>query len=325
MEGLMYPVPFCDTEELEELAVTAETLEYDSIGGNDHVITQEYVKEEWDDPPKYYDVFTTMAYAAAVTSEITLNFAVAVLPMRNPAWVAKQSMTLDQLSDGRVILGTGIGSYREEFEALNPHVDMPRGKIMDESVEALSLLLDDEPAGYDGDFVRIGEMDLYPKPEQDPFPLYIGGNHENAIRRAAKWGQGWLPAALSPRELREGMAHLEQACQRHGRDRSEVDVGLQLNACIAETDEAAREKFKRSQLFAHVESLSEATLQDQSMEELIQENLIGSPESIIEKVQNYIDQGLSHFPAIIFAANDVEDLTHQMTMFADEIMPSFKQ
>jgi alkanesulfonate monooxygenase SsuD/methylene tetrahydromethanopterin reductase-like flavin-dependent oxidoreductase (luciferase family) len=121
------------------------------------------------------------------------------------------------------------------------------------------------------------------------------------------------------------MAHLEQACQRHGRDRSEVDVGLQLNACIAETDEAAREKFKRSQLFAHVESLSEATLQDQSMEELIQENLIGSPESIIEKVQNYIDQGLSHFPAIIFAANDVDDLNHQMTMFADEIMPSFNQ
>lgn len=323
MEGLMYPVPFCDTSDLVAIAETAESFEYHSIGGNDHIITQDYVKEEWEKDPRYYDVFNTFSYIAAKTDEIHLNTAVTVLPLRDPVWVAKQAMTLDQLSDGRVILGTGVGAYREEFEAINPEVSLPRGKIMDESVEALSVLLEDGPTNYEGSHVRFEDVDLYPKPKQDPFPLYVGGNHENALRRAVQHGRGWLPAGLTPSEIADRTENLVELCQKYDRDPDEIEVAPQLIATVGHDGTSARDIFKRSQVFEHLKSLTGATLKDQSLDDLTEQNLIGTPDDIIKKIQNYRDVGVTHFPAIIFAANDIPDLKQQMRVFAEHVMPSF--
>lgn len=324
MEGLMYPVPFSDTDDLVELAVEAESLGFDSIGGNDHIVTQDYVSAEWDDDPRYYDVFNTFSYVAAKTSEITLNTAVTVLPLRDPVWVAKQAMTLDRLSGGRLLLGTGVGAYREEFEAVHPDVSMTRGRIMDESVEALARLFAEGPASYDGEHVAFEDVDLSPRPVQDPFPLYVGGNHPNAMRRAVAYGDGWLPAGLTPAEIEERNADLATLCSEHDRDLDEIDVAPQLIAAIDSDGRTARETFERSQVFEHLKSLSVSTLQDQSLEDVVAENLIGTPDDIVEKLTRYREAGVSHFPAIIFAANDVAQLHDQMETFARTVMPSFE-
>lgn len=324
MEGLMYPVPFSDTSDLVDLAVTAETLGFDSIGGNDHIITQDYVKEEWEDDPRYYDVFNTFSYIAAKTSEIKLNTAVTVLPLRDPVWVAKQAMTLDRFSDGRVLLGSGVGAYREEFEAVHPNVSLPRGKIMDESVEALSQLFSEGPVSYDGEHVHFNEVDLHPKSVQEPFPFYVGGNHPNAMKRAVKWGQGWLPAGLTPAEIEERNQDLADLCDEYGRDPGDIDVAPQLIAAINQDRETARDTFKRSQVFEHLKSLTGSTLKDQSLDDLVDQNLIGSPDELIEKLDRYHDAGVNHFPAIIFAANDVTGLKEQMEVFANTVVPSFE-
>lgn len=323
MEGLMYPVPFCDVDDLVDLARTAESLGFDSIGGNDHIVTQDYVKEEWEQDPRYYDVFNTFSYVAAETSEITLNTAVTVLPLRDPVWVAKQAMTLDRLSDGRLLLGTGVGAYREEFEAIHPDVSLPRGEIMDESVEALARLLADGPASYDGDHVAFDDVDLYPKPVQDPFPVYVGGNHPNAMERAVRYGHGWLPAGLTPAEIEARSDELTALCEEYDRDPGEIDVAPQLIAYIQPDGGAARDSFADTQVYEHLRSLAASTLKDQSIEDLVDQNLIGSPDDLVRKLERYHDAGVTHFPAIIFAANDVDGLKDQMETFAETVIPSF--
>jgi len=323
MEGLMYPVPFGDAADMVDIAVRAEELGYDSIGGNDHIVVQDYVREEWDELPRYYDVFTTYGHIAAETDELRLNTAVTVLPLRDPVWVAKQAMTLDVLSDGRVFLGTGVGAYREEFEAVRPDVDLPRGLIMDESMEALSELLAGEETSYDGEYVRFDGVELRPEPVQDPLPVYPGGNHPNAVERAVKWGHGWLPAGLTPDEIDGRSGRIESLCEEYDRDPDGIDIAPQLVAGVGRDEAAARDRFMGSQVFEHVKSLAESTLKDQDIDAVVDGNLIGSPDQLIEQLQAYLDVGVTHFPAIMFAADDVDELEHSMQVFADEVMPSF--
>jgi len=321
MEGMMYPVPFAEPDGLVEIAKFAEQLGFDSIGGNDHIVVQDYVREEWDERPRYYDVFTTYGHIAAETEEIRLNTTVTVLPLRDPVWVAKQAMTLDVLSDGRVTLGTGVGAYREEFEAIRPGMDVPRGAIMDEASAALADLLSGENTSYDGNVIQFKEVELRPEPVQDPLPVYVGGNHPNAVKRAVKWGQGWLPAGLTSSEVEERIADLNQLCKQHGRDPAEVEVAPQLIAGVGPDAEAARDRFRDSQVFEHLKSLSGSTLKDQDLEALIENNLIGSPAEIIDSLEAYIAAGVTHFPAIIFAANTLSELKRSMRIFAKEVMP----
>jgi len=323
MEGLMYPVPFGEPDDLIGIATLAEDLGYDSIGGNDHIVVQDYVREEWQESPRYYDVFTTYAHVAAETEHLKLNTAVTVLPLRDPVWVAKQAMTLDVLSDGRLILGTGVGAYREEFEAIHSDVALPRGLAMDESMEALSDLLAGERASYDGEYVQFEDVELRPHTVQNPLPVYVGGNHPNALERAVKWGHGWLPAGITPDELAERTDRLEALCEEHDRDPDDIDVAPQLIAGVSTDEATAHERFRESQVFEHLKSLTGSTLKDQDLDDVVDQNLIGSPDQLIEKLEAYVEVGVTHFPAIIFAANDVPELERSMGVFADEVMGSF--
>jgi probable F420-dependent oxidoreductase len=323
MEGLMYPVPFCDETDLVELAVLAEDLGFDSIGANDHIVTQQYVAAEWEQWPNYYDLFTTLAFAAAHTDDLVLNTAVTVLPMRDPVWVAKQAATLDVLSGGRVLLGCGIGAYREEFEAIEPDATSPRGRIMDEALEAVSDLLAGGATTYDGEHVRFEGVDLHPRPAQDPLPVYVGGNHPNALERTVKWGHGWLPAGMAPEELDERIDRLEELCEAHGRDPADIEVAPQLVACIDDDPDKSRTRFRESQVFKHLESLADSTLKGQALDEVVETELIGTPEQIIEKVEAYRDAGVTRFPAIIFAGDEVAEVKKGMELFAEDVMPAF--
>ncbi|MCH8991158.1 MAG: LLM class flavin-dependent oxidoreductase, partial [Acidobacteria bacterium] len=126
----MYPVPFADVDDAVELAVTAERLGFDSVWGNDHVSTQHYVRSEFDEPPRFYDPLTYLAYVAALTTTLRLATCVLVLPFRHPVVAAKQAATLDQLSGGRLVLGVGIGAYRGLIEeGLDAHMVSVSGQL----------------------------------------------------------------------------------------------------------------------------------------------------------------------------------------------------
>ena len=141
MEGLTYPIPFSDPENVIRIAQAAEKFGYDSVWGNDHMTTQNYVRAEFPVPPRFWEPLVTYAFVLSETKTIKVGTGILVLPMRHDIVVAaKQICTLDHFGKGRLELGIGIGAYREEFKALQPDAKIDRGDIVDEGLQALNLL-----------------------------------------------------------------------------------------------------------------------------------------------------------------------------------------
>jgi len=118
------PLPFADLGDVVRISQAAERLGYHSVWGNDHITAPRYVREAHANQPRFFEPLITLAYVAAHTTTIRLGTAVLVMPMREPVYLAKQVATLDHASHGRVLLGVGVGAYREELEAIKP--TMPR-------------------------------------------------------------------------------------------------------------------------------------------------------------------------------------------------------
>ena len=321
-EGLMYPIPYATAQDNVRLAQEAERLGFDSVWGNDHMTVQRYVEAETSQPPNYYELLTTLTYIAAGTTSIKLGTALLVLPFRNPVVVAKQVATMDQLSGGRVLLGIGIGAYREEFEAIFPGRRVHRGRMVDEGIQALRTLFTEDRSSFAGQYCRFSNVRSYPKPLQEPFPIYSGGNALGCRRRAAELCQGWLPAVLSPSEVSSGVEDIHKFGESVGRDVTGLDVALQLTVTLGKTHEEALKKFRASQLYKHLESLKKSTLRDQQggYEE---RNLIGTPDDICEQVRRYEQAGVTTMAALLFTEPTVSETLETMEIFARQVISNF--
>jgi probable F420-dependent oxidoreductase len=324
IEGMMYPVPFARPEDILPTALLAERMGFDSAWGNDHMTTQRYVQREWPEPPNFYEPLITFTYVAARTERLRLATGIIVLPMRTMPVLAKQVATLDQLSGGRVILGVGTGAYREEYEALHPEArGARRGEIVEEGMRALRLLFTERQATFRGRHVRFEAVECFPKPRQAPLPMYAGGNHPDVRRRAGEHGEGWMPAVLSPEEIRRGVEDVHRAAARAGRDGAAIDIAPQFACSIGRTHEEAVRRFQRSQLYKHLESLARSTLREQQAGGFEQRNLIGSPEEICERIRLYREAGVTTCSGLLFVANTVPEMHEAIELFGREVIPNF--
>jgi len=322
MEGLTYPIPFSDPEAVIRIAQHAEKLDYHSVWGNDHMTTQNYVRAEFETPPRFWEPLVTYSFVAAETTTLRFGTGILVLPMRRDiVVVAKQLATLDHFSGGRLEIGVGIGAYREEFLALQPGAKLPRGKILDEGIPALQALLRERVASFDGEYFSYRDVELYPKPKQDHVPFYIGGNNANNLRRTAKWGDGWLPAAVHLDQMRKDVATLRELTEAEGRDFSRIEVAPQYIVHMGKTREAALERFNQTQMCAHLTSLRQSTLKDQGALAHEDINLIGTAEDVIERANLLGEAGVTHLLGLYFAANDITELLDQMQIFAEDVVP----
>jgi probable F420-dependent oxidoreductase len=324
IEGMMYPVPFARPADVLPTALLCERLGFDSVWGNDHMTTQRYVQREFADPPSFYEPLITFAYVASRTTRLRLCTGILVLPMRHMVVAAKQVATLDQLSGGRVTLGVGAGAYREEYEALFPDAKaVHRGAIVDEGMRALRLLFTERRATFRGRHVHFEDVECYPKPVQNPMPIYAGGNHPEVRRRAGEYGQGWMPAVLSPEEIEKGVEDIRRTAEKAGRDGSAIDIAPQFAVSIGRTREEALRRFRASQLYKHLESLKGATLRDQTGG-YEQRTLLGSPDEIAERIRVYQRAGVTTFSGMLFVASSVAEMHEAIELFGLEVLPHFK-
>jgi probable F420-dependent oxidoreductase len=322
MEGLTYPIPFSDPETLIEIARHAERLGYHSVWGNDHMTTQNYVRQEFETPPRFWEPLITYAFIASETTNLRFGTGILVLPMRRDIVVAaKQLATLDHFSGGRLEIGVGIGAYREEFLALQPGATIARGKIVDEGIPALRALLRDRVASFEGEYFAYRDVEMYPKPLQEHVPFYVGGNNVNNLRRVAKWGDGWLPAAVHLDTIRDNINTLRDLVEEEGRDFREIEVAPQYIVHIGKTREEALSRFEKTQMCAHLTSLRQSTLKGQG--DLTHEdiNLIGTVDDVVERANLLGEAGVTHLLGLYFAANDLQELMEQMQVFAEEVVP----
>jgi probable F420-dependent oxidoreductase len=323
MEGLIYPIPFCETEDLLRVARHAEALGFHSLWGNDHMTTQNYVRKKFSSPPRFWEPLTTFSWLAGQTSRLGFGTGLLVLPMRRDiVVVAKQIATLDQLSQGRLQIGIGVGAYREEFDALQPGMKAHRGDMVEEGVQALRTLFQEKTASFKGTYYQFEGVEFSPKPAQKRLPLLLGGNNENAIRRAALYGDGWIPAGLHTDKIAEGASKLRQMATEAGRDPASLQVAPQFICHLNRNHERAISRFRESQMYTHLVSLSNTTLKEQGSLTHEDINLIGAPDAVLEKVAKAKAAGATHLLGILFAANSVSELMDQMQAFAELIAPA---
>lgn len=177
-------------DDLIEIAGTADHLGFDHLTCSEHVAVPDDAEGRG---TTYWDPLATLSFLAASTKRIRLATAVLVLPYHRPIELAKRYGTLDRLSGGRLILGVGVGSLREEFDLLDaPWPD--RGTVTDERMAELR-----EIWGR----IEVGGMIVSPAAPSTQVPIWVGGRTGRSLRRAVGLGNGWMPFGLSLTQIGE--------------------------------------------------------------------------------------------------------------------------
>jgi probable F420-dependent oxidoreductase len=228
------------------IAQHAEAAGLDSVWVSDHIIVPNTVASVYPydravapraanlrNLERFYDALTTLAFVAGTTARVRLGVSAYVLPIRNPIVTAKTVATLDALSGGRVIFAVGTGWLAEEFEVLQvPFAD--RGARTDEYIRLCKACWTEEDIRFDSPFYHTDAFRCAPKPVQQPLPIWIGGNGQRALQRAARFGDGWHPIDLDPVEIADKIVALRRLCDVAGRDPGAMTISLRASITAAE-------------------------------------------------------------------------------------------
>ncbi len=200
-------------EAIRRAAIQAEELGFADVWTSEHIIIPRGAPY----PPSalFYDPVLTLTWAAAFTKRVGLGTSVLVLPMRHPLPLAKELATLQNLSEGRLILGAGVGWMAAEFAALGVPF-RERGRRMDEGIAMMRAVWGEDPVSFPARHIPavIEDMRMLPQPIK-PIPIWIGGSSEAALARAARL-DGWHGSRLSPQEAASIVRRLRE--QRPGPD-----------------------------------------------------------------------------------------------------------
>ena len=184
--------------DIAEVAKAAEQFSYHHVTCSEHVVIPNEIAATRGG--RYWDPLATFGYLSAVTTAIHLATNVLVLGYHHPLEIAKRYGTLDRICDGRLILGLGVGSLKQEFDLLEvPFAE--RGERADEALRALRTSLSVREPVFEGTYYHYADMILDPPALQARMPLWIGGRTARSLRRAVEFGDGWMPFGLSADEL----------------------------------------------------------------------------------------------------------------------------
>ncbi|MDG2262561.1 MAG: LLM class F420-dependent oxidoreductase [Actinomycetota bacterium] len=222
---------------LVEFCAEAERLGVHSGWVSDHIawpteITSSYpYTDDGSFPPPndmaWLDPIGTLLFAAACTETMKLGQTVLIMGYRPPIQTAKLIATLDQLSEGRAILGAGVGWMKEEFDVLGMPYDH-RGARADEQLEIFRRLFSEPNPSFDGRFYDFPPIAFEPKPVQEKLPVWIGGSTEAAFRRVVRFGDCFHAAFQPQHVVAESWAQIRQLSAEAGRDPAELTLSIRL-------------------------------------------------------------------------------------------------
>jgi len=262
-----------NVEAVRQVAQRAEALGFRDL----------WVTENTVDHVFCFDPVVVLTYAAAVTSKMRLGCSVVVLPVHNPLHVAHQWASLDYVSNGRAILGVGLGRdhHYEQFQ-------VPReGRVrrFREEVELIKALWTEGKVSFRGRIYELADGTMAPKPVQKPRPpIWMGVGHPDALRRTASIADGWMGSGGSSNAaFMRSVPLLREALEKKGRDPATFPISKRVFLSVHERPEAARAELHR--WFTEVYRNPEGT--DAS-------GIHGTPEHVRERLEELVAAGANH-------------------------------
>jgi probable F420-dependent oxidoreductase len=256
-----------------------------------------------------------LAAAATVTQKIKLMSTIVLVPLYgSAAMLAKMTAVLDVVSGGRYHFGIGVGGeFPREFEAAGVPVN-ERGSRTNEALEVITRLWTEKKVTFSGRFSNFKEVTLDPPPVQKPHPpIWVAGRQESAMKRAAKYAQGWLPYMYTPEQLASSIEKINEFGRQHGRDLSAFHHGLFIFTSVYKDRDKAREVAARQVGRNYAQDFS-----NKAGRYL----LFGTPEDCVKRLNEYVGAGARTI--VIATACPREDLDSNLKLIAEEVLPAFR-
>ena len=287
-----------------ELAQQIEGLGFDILGCGEHVSF-------------YGDTangFISLSVAAGVTKDIRLMSAITLVPLYPAALLAKLGAALDVASGGRYTMGVGVGGeFPNEFEACGVPVTQ-RGSRTDDALEVLTRVWSETDVNYNGRYTTLKNFSLKPLPIQKPRPpIYVSGRSEAAMRRAAKYADGWLPYMYTPEHLAESIEKITAYGEDEGRDMSDFTFGMYIFSAVHEK--------KDTGVKYAADRLSVQYNQDFS-KRVHRYALAGDPETCQARLKEYTDAGAT--TVFVSSACPQGYIDRNLEMLAKDVIPAFR-
>jgi probable F420-dependent oxidoreductase len=250
----------------------------DALGFQDLWVTNNTV-----DAIDSLDSWTVLTYAAALTTRIRLGVSVMVLPTYHPVHVAHVVATLDRLSGGRTTLGVGLGRA-EEYELFQVPTAR-RVRRLTESIALIRALWAGEHVTFDGEIYAARDATLGTLPVQRPAPpIWLGSFHPDALRRAARLGDGWMGAGgSSAAAFADAVPRLRAALDAEGRDPSGFPISKRVFLSVHDRADVARAEVDRWFTTAYGNS----ALTDQA-------GVFGTPDEVAAQLETLVAAGATH-------------------------------
>ncbi len=302
-----------ELQQIYDICIAAEQNGFSHAWFSDHfMLTKDAVDTV------SYEAFATMMAAASKTNNLRIGSLVFCNSYRHPAVLAKQIVTLDHFSGGRVEFGYGAGWKEIEYKAYG--IPFPtagvRIRMMSEGLDVIKKLWTEERANYQGKYYQLNDAIACPKPLQEPHPpIWVGTMEarEKMLNVIAQKADGINIAwSFSPEIYQEKLERVNRFCEKHGRDPATLKKSYGAWTRVYPTEE---EKLK-----AWKEICEKRNLTMEQLEKRMEGALHGTAEEIADKLKAYIELGITHF---IFMFPQNQEIEHMET-FADKIIPKVK-
>jgi F420-dependent oxidoreductase-like protein len=294
--------PTAHYQQLLDLVLECERLNYDSIWLDDHLMYDHWpILESW----------TTLSALAAKTNRIRLGTMVSCISHRNPTLIAKSAATLDTISNGRLDLGIGAGAQEKEHTAYGfgfPKLS-ERVEILGEALDVITQLWRKDKTSYQSKYYTLKDAVCEPKPLQKPNPpIIIGGNGEKILKVTARYADRFDWGNLSIESYQNKLGILEKNCEEIGRDFSKIEKSCWPagQVLIAENQKELSAKVK------------EAKPNGMTLTAFNKSTLVGAPEELIEPLHAYLDLGVTYLMLYFADLPKVDSLK----LFAEKILKS---
>jgi len=340
--GQLLPIPMASVDSLIRIGVRTEKAGFDSVWAADHLLM----------PPTGIvpNVWPILSVIASQTEKVELGTSVSDPHRIHPAVFAQLTATVDQISQGRLIVGLGAGEAMN-LDQFGIRWEKPLSRLVEFTKMVRDLWLKDE-VSYQGKFWSLRRAFLQIRPKRNPIPVYFAANSPRSREMAAKYADGWLPVSLGPKTYRRHLEEIKRAAEASGRPLDNFEFGLFVHVAVAESYERALDQVKKikAQIAFAPKLVREAgfeiefprglpenlyvgvTLSEESYrlfeefgkyisdEVVIEFSIVGTPEDCANKVEEFVKAGVRHFVLV----NLGPDPKFVLDVFARKIIPSYR-